>query len=199
MLQATFSSEPHSAALSYGKENEHKAVDAYILHKKTQGIDVVVESVGMILSKDRPGFGASLDGIVSDSSADIIKGGLEVKCPISKLNMTVDKACSDNTFYLTQAMNGTISLKKNANYFYQVLGQMYIAELKWVDFVVWFGPENDIFVQRIYFDSELWFKSCLPKLDLFYKWEIVPELLTRRVQRKIQLISRTHWKYLISN
>ena len=28
------------------------------------------------------------------------KGGLEVKCPISKSNMTADEACSDNTFYL---------------------------------------------------------------------------------------------------
>ena len=67
-----------------------------------------------------------------------------------------------------------------------------------MDFVVWFGPEKDIFVERIYFDSDMWFENCLPKLDLFYKWAIVPELLTRRVKRKHQLISQAHWKLIIS-
>ena len=137
----------------------------------------------MILSKDRPGFGASLDGIVSVSSVDK-KGGLEVKCSISKSNMTADEACSDNTFYLIKDKNGNKNLKKNANYFYQVLGQIYVAKLQWVDFVVKFGQEKDIFVERIYFDSDMWFENCLPKFDLFYEWAIVPELLTRRVYRK---------------
>ena len=105
-----FYSDPHSAALSYGKVNEHNAIEAYIDYKKAQGIGVSVQSVGMILSKDRPGFGANLDGIVSDSSVDK-KGGLEVKCPISKSNMTADETCSDNTLYLIKDKNGNINLK----------------------------------------------------------------------------------------
>ncbi|CAC5418389.1 unnamed protein product [Mytilus coruscus] len=173
-------SEPYSLALTYGKENKSFAIEAYILYKKSQGIDVTVESVGTILSKDRPGFGASLDGMVCEPSSDVQNGGLEVKCPISKVNMSLDNVCSDTSFYLTKSQNG----------------QKYVANLKWVDFVVRFGSERELFVQRITFDSETWFRDCLPKLDLFYKWAVVPELLTRRVKRKLQLISKTRWKTL---
>mgnify|MGYP003683711743 CR=1 FL=1 len=70
LLHAMFYSDPHSAALSYEKVNEHIAIEAYMDYKKAQGIDVSVQSVGMILSKDRPGFGANLGGIVSDSSVE---------------------------------------------------------------------------------------------------------------------------------
>ena len=63
--------------------------------------------------------------------------------------------------------------------------QVYVAKLQWVDFVVWFEPETDIFVERIYFNSDMWFENCLPKLDFFYKLAFVPKLLTRRVKRKI--------------
>lgn len=196
LLKTMFYSEPYSLALTYGKENESFAIEAYIQCKKSQGIDVTVQSVGTILSKDRPGFEASLDGMVCDPSSDVQNGGLEVKCPICKVNMSLDDVCSDTSFYLTKSQNGTITLKKNANYFYQVQGQMYVANLKWVDFVVRFGSEKELFVQRITFDSETWFQDCLPKLDLFYKWALVPELLTRRVKHKLQLISQTRWKTL---
>ena len=63
LLHAMFYSDPHSAALSYGKVNEHNAIEDYIDYKKAQGIDVSVQSVGMILSKDRPGFGANLTAL----------------------------------------------------------------------------------------------------------------------------------------
>ena len=88
-------------------------------YKKAQGIDVSLESVGMILSKDRPGFSASLMALFQ-TPLFVKKGGLDMKCPISKSNMTADEACSDNTFYLIIDKNGNINLKKNANYFYQV-------------------------------------------------------------------------------
>ncbi|VDI28478.1 Hypothetical predicted protein [Mytilus galloprovincialis] len=77
ILKAMFYSEPHSAALSYGKENEDKAIESYKQYMDSKGSNVQVESVGLILSKDRPGLGASLDGIVVDQSANITRGGLE--------------------------------------------------------------------------------------------------------------------------
>ena len=65
--------------------------------------------------------------------------------------------------------------KRNINYYYQVQRQMCVANLEWVDFVVWFGPQKEIFVQRISFDKQKWFDDNLPKLDLFYKWAVIPE------------------------
>lgn len=70
---------------------------------------------------------------------------------------------------------------------------MYVSNLKWVDFVVWFGEKGDIFVQRIFFIAKIWFEKCLPALDLFYKWAVVPELSTRRVGRRQELFSKDQW------
>ncbi|CAC5389768.1 unnamed protein product [Mytilus coruscus] len=88
-LKAMFYSEAHSAALSYGKENEDKAIEAYKQYLDSKGSNVQVESVGILLSKDRPGLGASLDGIFVDPSANITRGGLEVKCPYSKAHFNI--------------------------------------------------------------------------------------------------------------
>lgn len=96
------------------------------------GSDVKVDSVGIVLSTDRPGLGARLDGLVFDPSAEIQKGDLEVKCPFSKTNLDISNDCSDNAFYL-KSENGTVHLKRNNNYYYQVQGQMYVPNLKWVD------------------------------------------------------------------
>lgn len=84
-----------------------------------------VESVGLMLAKDRPGLhvGASLDGLVIDPSSEIKRGGLEVKCPYSKANISVREDCKDKTFCLKYE-NDEMSLKENDNYFYQVQCQM---------------------------------------------------------------------------
>ncbi|CAC5411030.1 unnamed protein product [Mytilus coruscus] len=158
----------------------------------SKGSNVQVESVGIILLKDRPGLGASLDGIVEDPSANIIRGGLEVKYPYGKANFNINDACKDKTFFL-KSENGQISLKENHNYFYQVQGQMYVANFKWVDFVVWYGDHEELFVQRILFNKQNWLDKCLSALDLFFKWAVVPELLTRRVERKLTLLSKEQW------
>ncbi|CAC5397935.1 unnamed protein product [Mytilus coruscus] len=146
LLKAIFYSEAHSLALSYGKENEEKAIEDYKQYMDSKGSNVQVESVSIILSEDRPGLGPSLDGIVVDPSANITRGGLEMKCPYSKANFNINDACKDKTLFL-KSENGQISLKENHNYFYQVQGQMYVANLKWVDFVVWFGDQEELFVQ----------------------------------------------------
>lgn len=91
LLKSTFYSEPYSAALTYGKQNESTAIEAYrqYMHKDR---DVEVEEVGLILYQYRPGLGASLDGIVTDKSSENTRGGLEVKCSNSKTNMSVHEA-----------------------------------------------------------------------------------------------------------
>ena len=61
--------------------------------------------------------------------------------------------------------------------------------------MVWSGKE--IFVERIHFKEQKWLNEYLLKLDLFYKWAVVPELLPRRVERKLTLLCPELWK--ISN
>ena len=61
------------------------------------------ESLDLVDIWRAPDLGASLDGIVFDPTASVKQGGLEVKCPHSKSNMSKDDACSDKTFYLTKS------------------------------------------------------------------------------------------------
>ena len=63
------------------------------------GVTVEVEEAGLLLSKDKPYLGASLDRIVTITDTDE-KWGMEVKSPFSKAGMTVDEACKRKNFCL---------------------------------------------------------------------------------------------------
>ena len=94
-------------------------------------------------------FGASPDFLVSDISEVTKLGICEVKCPYSKRDMTIKKACQDKTFF-----------------YYQMQGCMAMLHPNWCDFVVF--THKDLYVERIKFESELWDKQMLPELNSFY-------------------------------
>ena len=191
VLKSALYSHIDNKAVKYGLRHEHDAIRAYVKFKEDAAEKVEVERVGLILRKDRPGYGASLDGRVFDSVTQSY-GGLECKCPISKSGMTVEEACRDKTFYLTKDSQGNITLNKTHNYYFQIQGQMYITNLKWTDFVVWFG-EDSLFVERINFDAEEWNTKCLPALDYFYEKAFIPELLTGCVKNGTSLYKSGQW------
>ena len=180
--------------LQYGQIHEQDAVDSYIRAKIASGnIGINVWEVGTIISKERPGYGASLDRRVYDPLAKASKeGGLEVKCPSSKEGLTTDEACR-NTSFCMEIRDGKPKLKIGHKYYYQVQGQMYVCEVKWVDFAVWLGGDT-ILIDRIYFNKEWWVKQTLPKIDYFYKRAFLPEVFTRRVERNIPLYKHSGWK-----
>ena len=172
-------------SLEYGNLHEQDAVDCYVAVQLASGnTNLRVVEVGTKISKENPGLGASLDRLVYDpSSTNEHVGGLEVKCPYSKRGMTVEEACSDGKFYLS-LLNDEPVLKMGHAYYYQIQGQMYVCQLKWVDFVVWFG--NDVIaVERIMFNRKWWTKQVLPSLLYFYKRAFLPEVFTRRVKRDL--------------
>jgi len=181
-------------SLQYGHLHEDDAVEDYLSKKKLEGNKGLrVWKVGTVISRVRPGYGASLDGMVFDPLAEGKKeGGLEIKCPYSKQGMCVEDACCDKQFCMTMH-SGEPALKTNHQYYYQVQGQMFVCSLAWVDFVVWFGP-NNLHVQRIYFNKHWWYKETFPRLDYFYKRAFLPEVLTRRVARGISLYKHHGWK-----
>lgn len=181
-------------ALQYGHLHERYAVDDYIKRKKGEGNkDLRVWEVGTVISKVRPGYGASLDRMVFDPLAVGKKeGGLEVKCPYSKQGKSVEEACLDKKFCMAMN-NGEPKLRSNHQYYYQVQGQMFVCNLEWVDFVVWFGP-NNLYIQRISFNRSWWYKDALPKLDYFYRRAFLPEVLTKRVARGIPLYRHQGWR-----
>ena len=64
----------------------------------TQGINVKVEDVGLLMSKEKPFLAASLDRIITNLTSNE-KWGMEIKSPFSKAGMTVEDACKAKNFF----------------------------------------------------------------------------------------------------
>ena len=76
-------------------------------------------------------------------------------------------------------VNGGTSLKRDHPYYYQVQQQLFTTELKYCDFVVCSVKENiQIFHERIRPSIEHW-NSVLPKLNRFWIYCVLPEVLGR--------------------
>ena len=67
-----------------------------------------------------------------------------------------------------------VHLKETDVYFYQVQPQLNICEVEYGDFVVW--TENGIYIERISVQKEF-FIETVTKIENFYKYSILPELL----------------------
>ena len=91
-------------ATQYGIESEAKAVTLYMREMEKNGIDVTVEEIGLLVSKDKPYLGASIDRIVT------------IKDTHEKWGMTIVEACQNKTFFLEKFADGTVRLKRNHDY-----------------------------------------------------------------------------------
>jgi hypothetical protein len=176
LTPATNGSKPPEPCL-WGKTNEQTAIAKYLEDK--QSLTACVQC-GLIINTEAPWLGASPDCLLHDASETTPFGVGEVKCPFSKKEMTIEDACEDSSFFLTAPSNdkqttGTPTLKRNHQYYYQLQGLMATCKVKWGDFIVY--TKQDIFSERIYFDHELWYKTMLPKLTLFYFTYIYPKLV----------------------
>ena len=79
-------------------------------------------------------------------------------------------------------------LKVDHNYYYHVQGEMAIKGCKWAHLVTWTNaPENNLHMQKIEFNQELWDSVILPNLEKFYIDVLVPEILLRRIQLSINI------------
>ena len=129
-----------------------------------------VEEVGLLISKEKPYPGASLDRIVTFVDTNE-RWGMEIKSPFSKAGMTVRDACKSKNFYLEKLADASIQLKRNHDYYWQVQGQLYCSNvsLKSIIFTVYFGDNMPLFIENIPFHSCTWYENFLPKIDFFYR------------------------------
>ena len=74
--------------------------------------------------------------------------------------MTILEAVKrDKKFFLKSTTSG-LELKRSHAYFYQCQGIVNILGLPWIDFVVY--TNVDMYVERIYKDTNLWERTMLP-------------------------------------
>jgi hypothetical protein len=157
------------SALQWGREHEADALNQY---QRTLSSDLKVSRVGIYI--DQCGYlGASPDGIVVDINGQP-KRVVEVKCPFSAQDMTIEQACHEKkSFCCSLDKNNKPCLKSDHEYYYQVQGQMAITGVHECDFVVW--TPKDMFVQTITFDSKFWNDTCLPKI-----YFVLPEIIYQK-------------------
>ena len=161
---------PVSAPLQWGITHEDVALQAYATQMEQQ-----VYPCGIFISCDHPFLGASPDGVVFGDGSEM--GLVEVKCPYKHREHTLEEACSDKAFHLNWE-EGQPRLKKTHDYYFQVTGQLGITGAAFCDFVTW--TCNDMHVERIHFDGELWGHMVITLTD-FYRTALAPEIIDRLI------------------
>ena len=107
-------------------DNEEEAIKAFTLKtgKTVTETGIWFHSSGIL--------GASLDGIVDEETV------LEVKCPYTERNLSIEEAVKSTAFCLDSNESGlSYELKKDHVYWHQVHGDMYFSHRKFCFFVVW--------------------------------------------------------------
>ena len=163
-------------AIQWGKDNEHKACQAYQKYMQNEGhTDLQVSPAGFIVDARKGWLGASPDGWVVDPSYVPSNGILEIKCPYSMAEKSPEEISKDENFYL-HLVNGCLKLDENHQYYHQVQLQLFVAsdKAKWCDFCVF--TLKGVCVQRILPDK-IWEERNCPLLDEYFFQHILPELL----------------------
>ena len=82
-----------------------------------------------------------------------------------------------------QNVGANIKLKQQNPYYFQIQGQMFCSGLKTIDFVVWFGNSEPLFVETIWFDVDFVTSYMLPCLEFFYCRAVLLESFTKRIKQ----------------
>ena len=142
-----------------GIQEEPNAKEAYIRYQREVLSRIVtVEDVGLCVPNWNRSIGASPDGIVCCSGE--LPMVLEIKCLSDKspLPRTIVEIARDRGggFYCSVDSEGVLSLKRNHQYYYQVLGEMATTGLHRADFVIYHPRTGELSVERIDFDTAEW-------------------------------------------
>jgi len=123
-----------------------------------------VRNCGLFINPNYPFLGASPDGLVGES------GIVEIKCPFNGKNSKISPGI--NFPFLEFTDDGIIKLKRNHNYYYQIIGQLALSKKAKCYFIVF--TFIDFFVEEIHFDEDFFKVSMLTTLKSFYESSYCP-------------------------
>lgn len=153
-----------SAPTSWGQQHEETARSAYMSVSKDIHAKFQCSVSGLHISTKYHFLAATPDGVLNCSCCG--KGVLEIKCPYNGRERTVrELAASDSACLST--VDGTVMLKKEHSYYYQVQMQMLVCEVGYCDFVLW--TTKDFIVLSMC-------KRMLDRCELYFKVVLLPEL-----------------------
>jgi len=177
MLQRLFSTnEVNAPSLTYGKRNESKVKGIYLAQCPNRHI----HECGFIINNEFPFLGATPDGKLCDQGHT---GLIEIKCPYSARDLSVQQACDLPNFFLENS-DQEIKLRKTHSYYMQVQGQLMVSGCAFCDFVVYCPKDTELFIQRIYPDKPFMMKM-LVKLSEFFSLHADPFIKKMKQQSKM--------------
>ena len=164
----------NAESLKWGRDHETTALDSYQTTQEAFHETCDLKRCGIKISDNFPFLAASGDGFMSCSCHG--PRLVEVKCPYGKRDVTsAEELFEDSNFYLDQ--DG--ALKKNHPYYMQVQLGMYCWNVNVCDFVVW--TPSVVIITSVERDANFVIE-CIPKLVAFFEMNILPELLTRKLE-----------------
>ena len=128
----------NSQAIDYGQANEATAIRCYIEYQEKRDTKLTVHKCGLFINPSIPWLAATPDSLVK---IDQDTACLEVKCPFVCAKRSIAAASLEQSSFCLQKINGTLQLKTNHQYFYQIQVQLYVTWLPSCDFVLW-APNN---------------------------------------------------------
>ncbi|XP_021375757.1 uncharacterized protein LOC110464719 [Mizuhopecten yessoensis] len=162
----------------YGLMAEADTIREYIQKKAECDETVSVQKMGLSIDLDHKFLAASCDGkvVLPDGSCGII----EIKNLLQRNKFLFADAAKKMKSFCCENINGSLKLKENHNYYFQVQGQLNVTKLPWCDFIIRRTQPYQMHVERIYRDERLWENKMLPKLSAFYRKCILPEIVLPR-------------------
>ncbi|CAH1170902.1 unnamed protein product [Phaedon cochleariae] len=162
-----------SEATDYGIAKEKVAIGIFERVKNLQ-----VQDSGFWVDLQYGFLGASPDGIVLGEESLV-----EVKCIYSASKLELKTQTIDEVLNIMKGRiclerhDNQIRLKRNHNYYYQIQGQLNIAQASKCYFIVYINDAIDLFVEEIEKDAKFWEEKMCPILIQFYKECIAPEIV----------------------
>ena len=159
-----------SKQTDWGLKHDKVARELYLKAQKQHHNDLTIADSGLVINSQWPFVATTPDGIVDCKCCG--KGVLEIKCPYSHRDESVESAASkDKSFCLTKDDEGSLHLDHGHSYYYQVQMQLFVCSVDYCDFCVCTfatAKEGDFqpYIEHIVTDNEFW-ETCIMKAKQF--------------------------------
>lgn len=104
------SSIQSSSAIIWGRIHESTAFEMY---ESSIPQSMVLHKSGIYIYEDNGFLAASPDGILLMADSEVSCGIIEIKCPYTARNMTVQEACSNSKPFYCETVDGAIKEKSS--------------------------------------------------------------------------------------
>lgn len=163
------------ASVEHGKDNEVKAVE-----QLSRQENISIEKCGLFIDKSLFFLGASPDGIYEN-------GIIDIKCPFSVFGIDPDTAIQQKKLKCFKLSGDDVVMNTNHDWFYQIQGQLHIANKNVCLFAVWTGCEFNMKVVKVFRDNNFWEQKMALRLTKFYFDCVLTEIIDPRKSRSMPL------------